>query len=145
MYDDPDDWATGVPVNLSALQKPNGLGLGEREARGDSFLWVAAHTRGEVVQINTRTCQVEGAHRSWGVSPSRTAVAADGSVWVGNRGWGGDASDYRIGNAVHLNVDGTLICRARITGTRGVAVRALALDQEGNAWIGSWDKRKLYQ
>ena len=109
------------------------------------FLWVAAHTRGEVVQINTRTCQVEGAHRSWGMSPSRTAVAADGSVWVGNRGWGGDASDYRIGNAVHLNVDGTLICRARITGTRGVAVRALALDQEGNAWIGSWDKRKLYR
>ena len=52
------------------------------------------------------------------------------------------------GNAVHLDTDGSVLCRARITSglaSGGVAVRAAALDQEGNAWLGSWSRRSIYR
>jgi streptogramin lyase len=150
VFDDREDWEQGSIVNLiPASDNPDGLALGTTDVRGDSYLWVAAHTSRQVVQINARTCEIEDFHPSFGYSPSRTAVTVDGSVWIGNRGiHGGNAGDYAHGNAVHLDTDGSLICRARITsgyGNGGVAVRAAAIDQEGNAWLGSWSQSKIYR
>jgi streptogramin lyase len=149
-FDDREDWERGSIINLVAPgDDPDGLTLGSTNIRGDSYLWVAAHTNREVVKIDTRSCEIVDFHPSFGYSPSRTAVTMDGSVWVGNRGiHGGNAGDYTHGNAVHLDVDGSLICRARITSGNpngGVAVRAAAIDQEGNAWLGSWSQRKIFR
>ena len=149
-FDDGPDWERGSPVNLvTPDEDPDGLTLGTTEIRGDSYLWVAAHMDREVVKIDTRTCEIEDRHSSFGYSPSRTAVTVGGSVWVGNRGFhGGNAADYNHGNAVHLDTDGSLICRAKITSglsSGGVAVRAAAIDQEGTAWLGSWSQRKIYR
>ncbi|MEE2757335.1 MAG: MopE-related protein [Myxococcota bacterium] len=150
VFDDQVDWQNGSIVNLVAPDDaPNALTLGSTEVRGDSYLWAAAFRDREVVKIDTRTCEIADIHPSFGFSPSRTAVAVNGSVWIGNRGMhGGNAADYAHGNAVHLDVDGSLICRARITSgasSGGVAVRAAAIDQEGNAWLGSWSRRKIYR
>jgi len=148
-FDEANEWERGSSVNvMPAPDNPNALTLGSAEATGDSVLWVAATNNREVIKINTRTCEVMDSFPSYGFYPSRTAVAVDGSVWVGNRAWSdADASDYTQGNAVHLDRDGSLICRARITGTsrNGVAVRAVTLDQDGNVWLGSWDRTKIYR
>ena len=148
-FDDEGDWERGSPVNLMPdPENPDALQLGTGDATGDSVLWVAATNAGEVIKVNTRNCDIMDTYPSYGYYPSRTAVAVDGSVWVGNRAWSdADASDYTQGNAVHLDRDGSLICRARITGTsaNGVAVRAVTLDQDGNAWLGSWDRTTIYR
>jgi sugar lactone lactonase YvrE len=150
VFDDQPDWERGTPINLiSSGENPDGLTLSSADVRGDSYLWVAAYRDREVVKIDTRTCEVEDFFPTHGYSPSRTAVATDGSVWVGNRGMhGGNAANYEHGNAVHLDSDGSVICRAQITsgqGSGGVAVRAAAIDQEGNAWLGSWSRRSIYR
>ena len=150
VFDDEDDWERGSIVNLVAPgDNPDALTLGSTEVRGDSYLWVAAFQNREVVKIDTRTCEVVDTHPSYGFSPSRTAVTLTGSVWVGNRGiHGGNGADPAHGNAAHLDVDGSLICRAPITSgasSGGVAVRAAAIDQEGNAWLGSWSQRSIYR
>ena len=89
---------------MPSPENPNGLTLGSSDATGDSVLWVAATNNREVIKLNTSTCEVMDTYPSYGFYPSRTAVAVDGSVWVGNRAWSNaDASDYTQGNAVHLD------------------------------------------
>ena len=54
-----------------------------------------------------------------------------------------NAGDYTRGNAVHLDIDGNVLCRAKVTGQNGVAVRAVTIDQNGDAWVGSWDNQTM--
>ena len=161
VYDDREDWGEGVKVNVSAVEPsptlpemyqaeglPDALGLGEKQGDGKSYLWVAAYQDRQVYRIDTEDCEVTGEFDSYGDSPSRTSVDVSGRVWVGNRSnFRGDASSIRDGNAVLLEANGEIVCRAHVTGSRsgGVAVRALAVDQENNAWVGSWDKRRMYR
>ena len=104
-----------------------------------------------VKRFDTQTNELLGVYSSWGWSPSRTAVAVDNSVWVGNRGCRNTLSNCEAdnpmhGNAVHLDADGGLICRADVVGSAGsVAVRAVTIDKDGNAWLGSWDDRMMYK
>lgn len=70
-------------------------------AQGGSFpyLWVAASGKGTIVKIDTVTGVVLGEYSTnpdnrGNSDPSRTTVALDGSVWVGNRG---DASVTHVG------------------------------------------------
>ena len=62
------------------------------DAQGGTFpfLWVAASGRGTIVKIDTRSGKVLGEFSTnpddrGNSNPSRTTVAFDGSVWVGNR------------------------------------------------------------
>ena len=111
VFDGPEDWEEGSSINLTPPEgNPDALTIGSSEATGDSVLWVAATNNREVIKIDTRTCDILDTYPSYGWYPSRTAVAVDSSVWVGNRAWSNaDASDYTQGNAVHLDSDGSLL------------------------------------
>ncbi|HET9767242.1 MAG TPA: Calx-beta domain-containing protein, partial [Thermoanaerobaculia bacterium] len=81
---------------------PNGDRL-QLDAQGGTFpfLWVAASGRGTIVKIDTRSGKVLGEISTspddrGNSDPSRTTVAFDGSVWVGNRG---DGSVTHVGLA----------------------------------------------
>ncbi|MDF1564303.1 MAG: MopE-related protein [Deltaproteobacteria bacterium] len=154
-----DGTGPGDPTNPESLCNPDQLCL--NRARYDQpYIWIARTAENRVQKINTNTFQTElivppnlGDPRL-GWSPSRTAVAVDGSVWVGHRGCENSlsncqAQDPNYGNAVHLASDGTLICRADVTSPNpagsNVAVRAITLDGNGDAWIGNWDGGTISQ
>jgi hypothetical protein len=105
-----------------------------------------------VRKFDTTDYSLIGVYPSWGWSPSRTAVAVDNTVWVGNRGCFDSlsqcqANNPKFGNAAHLDADGQLICRADVVSntTGDPAVRAVTLDKDGNAWIGSWGQGKMFK
>ncbi len=163
-----DDWPKGTSDGVSNSVNPDELRL-DSTTQSPHYIWVAGthevcnsasgcdtnppcysgttcHT---VRKYDTHTDTLIGKYSSWGWSPSRTAVAVDNSVWVGNRGCENilsncDATNPIHGNAAHLDADGNLICRADVTGS-GVAVRAVTIDQDGNAWLGSWGGGKIYK
>ncbi|MBW2701237.1 MAG: hypothetical protein JRF33_10495 [Deltaproteobacteria bacterium] len=162
-------WADGSSDGVSNSQNPDELRL-DSETINPHFIWIAGtgvacnaasdcvsnpacysgETCHTVQKFDTRTAELIGVYSSWGWDPSRTAVAADNTVWVGHRGCATplgscDPSDPRHGNGTHLNADGELICRADVTGISSVAVRALTVDGDNNAWLGSWDKATMYQ
>ena len=119
---------------------PDGVTLGQ-SAFDNDFIYIAVTQLNQVAKVNTETGAVEWRVTSHGTWPSRTAVALDGSVWVGNRGFNNTASVLNS-NVVHLNEsDGSLICRADVPGM----VRGLAIDGDGNVWAGTWDGRTLYR
>jgi streptogramin lyase len=142
-FDEANEWDLGSAINLSPPEdNPNALALGSGQARGDAYLYVAANSNNQVIKIDTRSCEIVDRFPSYGNSPSRTAVMADGTVWVGNRSFmsGGLPEN---GGAVHMDADGQVICRAEVPYS-STAVRAVTIDQAGNAWIGSWDQRYMY-
>ncbi|MCS6858346.1 MAG: hypothetical protein NZM37_11590, partial [Sandaracinaceae bacterium] len=105
------------------------------------FIYIAVTQRGMVAQLNTETGAVNWIRPSHGGHPSRTAVAFDGSVWVGNRGFG-DTFNINVSNLVHLDVNGELICRAQ--GVTGL-IRGVAIDADGNVWAGAWDGQRVFK
>jgi streptogramin lyase len=119
---------------------PGAITLGEGTLSYD-YLYVALTNRGEVAQLDTTTGAVNWTRSSHGQNPSRTAVAFDGSVWVGNRGFV-DPTNIAVSNLVHLDTDGNLICRAAtVTGL----VRGVAIDADGNVWAGAFDGREVFR
>jgi streptogramin lyase len=105
------------------------------------FIYIAVTARNMVAQMNTDTGVVNWILPSFGRYPSRTAVARDGSVWVGNRAYtASDPNDPAQSNVVHLDVDGNLICRADVTGI----ARAVAIDALGNVWAGTWNGQTIW-
>ncbi|MCS6798177.1 MAG: MopE-related protein [Myxococcota bacterium] len=113
------------------------LGQGTFES---PFIYIAVTGRNEVAQIDTDTGVKRWQRPSHGTWPSRTAVAFDGSVWVGNRGFGNPA-DVAQSNVVHLDLDGNLVCRADVPGI----ARGVAIDADGNVWAGTWNGQTLYK
>ncbi|MBN2496075.1 MAG: hypothetical protein JXR96_15890 [Deltaproteobacteria bacterium] len=163
------DWSDGTSDGVSNSFDPDVLQL-DSETQSPHYIWIAGtnvacdagsnclsspacysgQTCHTVQKFDTQTDELIGVYSSWGWSPSRTAVAADNSVWVGNRGCadildGCQPADPRHGNAAHLDADGGLICRADVTGVSSVAVRAVTIDRDGNAWLGSWDNHTINQ
>jgi len=106
------------------------------------FIYIAVDSRDEVAQLSTDTGEVNWQVSSGGNRPSRTAVALDHSVWVGNRCLRSTAEnlDPACSNAVHIDTDGELICRANVPGV----ARGIAIDAEGDVWVGTWDTQMLY-
>jgi streptogramin lyase len=165
-----DQWSQGTADGVSNNTDPDSLML-DSTTLSPHFIWIAGTTTlcttangclsnpgcypGEdchvVRKFDTRTNELMGIYSSWGWSPSRTAVAVDNTVWVGNRGCHDnlsncDSDNPMHGNAVHLDADGNLICRADVTcGTDGVAVRAVTIDKAGHAWLGCWQDGHIYQ
>jgi len=148
-YTDEDDWNQGKSENVTPDPNDPGSLVLEQGKKATPFIWIANTADNQVVKLDIRTGQRFGPFDAHGWSPSRTSVAMDGSVWVGNRGCehildNCDGGNPAHGNAVHLDSDGNLICRADIT-SNPVAVRAVTQDKAGNAWIGAWDGGKLYK
>ena len=120
---------------------PDSVTLGQ-SAFDNDFIYIAVTQRGQVAKINTDTGVKEWQVTSHGVTPSRTAVAIDGSVWVANRAIGGNPNDVNQSNVVHLREsDGSLICRAPVIGL----ARGLAIDGDGNVWAGTWNGQTVWK
>ena len=139
--------ASTVPsVPLDDACKTGGTVCLDASTTNLASAWIANSGSNEVVKINVDTGVVEKELPCQGTNPSRTAVAKDGSVWVGNRGDTGNLnngcnSDFSCSNVVHFGADGTFICRADVPGV----VRAVAIDAFGNTWAASWRDRKAYK
>ncbi|MGC4120406.1 MAG: MopE-related protein [Myxococcales bacterium] len=115
---------------------PNAITLGETTSALLPYIYIATTNLNQVAQLNTETGQKMWQRDTYGMMPSRTAVALDGSVWVGNRCLvGGREDDYTCSSMSHLSVTGDLICRADVAGW----VRGVAIDGEGYAWAGTYN------
>ena len=125
-----EDDATAVTLRQGSVRAP--------------FLYIAVDSRNEVAQLSTETGEKNWQVSTHGNRPSRTAVAMDHSVWVANRCLRGSTEenlDPSCSNAVHIDIEGELICRADVPGV----ARGLAIDAEGNVWVGTWDTQMLYR
>jgi len=118
---------------------PGSVTLGEATFM-TPFIYVAVQGKNHIAKLDTVTGQKIWQNPSFGTDPSRTAVAMDYSVWVGNRGFA-NPNDPNQSNAVHLDIDGNLVCRADVTGI----CRGIAIDAYGYVWAGTWNTKKLYK
>ncbi|MEC7525795.1 MAG: MopE-related protein [Myxococcota bacterium] len=120
---------------------PGSVTLGSSTVDFD-YIYIAVTARNEVAQLDTRTGVKNWQVPSHGRYPSRTAVASDGSVWVGNRAMtGSNPADPAQSNVVHLRAsDGGLICRAPVLNV----ARSVAIDRNGDIWAGSYNNGDLY-
>ena len=99
------------------------------------YIYLAIYNHNEVAKLDTVTGALIWKKPSQGYDPSRTAVAFDQTVWVANRAvWNGNYTLSSDSNAVHLDADGNIICRAD---TPYVA-RGIAIDGDSNVWVGTW-------
>jgi hypothetical protein len=106
------------------------------------FIYISVTNKNQVAQLNTDTGAKNWQVNSHGIAPSRTAVALDGTVWVGNRCLvGGRDNDYTCSSMAHLDLNGNLICRADIPGW----VRGVAIDADGNVWAGTWNGQAVWK
>jgi streptogramin lyase len=134
---DPGRTCDGV---VEDMDHPGAITLGEGTLTFD-YIYIAVTNMGQVAQLDTTTGAVNWIRSSHGQNPSRTSVAFDGSVWVGNRGFS-DPSNIAISNLVHLDTAGNLVCRA--AGATGL-IRGVAIDAEGNVWAGAYNGRRVYR
>ncbi len=118
---------------------PGSITLGEATFQ-TPFIYVAVQGKNEIAKLDTVTGQKIWQKPSYGTDPSRTAVAMDYSVWLGNRGFN-SPNDPNYSNAAHLDIDGNLVCRADVIGI----CRGIAIDADGYIWAGTWNTRKLYK
>jgi hypothetical protein len=120
---------------------PSVVTLSESQNTIYPYIYISVTNQNKVAQLNTDTGVKNWEMPSWGVNPSRTAVALDGTVWVGNRGLVCDENDFTCSSMAHLDLNGNLICRADIPGW----VRGVAIDAEGNAWAGTWNGMAVWK
>jgi hypothetical protein len=123
-------------------QLPGAITLAETTNLVYPYIYLSVTNKAEVAQLDTDTGIKRWQKPSWGLNPSRTAVALDGSVWVGNRCLDpARDNDFTCSSLAHLDRDGALICRADVPGW----VRGVAIDGDGNAWAGTWNGRSVYK
>ncbi len=118
---------------------PDSVTLGQGTVR-TPFIYISVTGRDQVAKLDTETGAKIWQVASHGDYPSRTAVALDYSVWVGNRGFG-DPLNPDYSNGVHLDADGNLLCRVDAVNV----CRAVAIDGDGNAWFGTYSGQTLYK
>ncbi|MBW1807037.1 MAG: hypothetical protein JRJ87_02500 [Deltaproteobacteria bacterium] len=118
---------------------PDSVTLGQGTMR-TPFIYIAVTGRDQVAKLDTETGQKIWQVDSHGDAPSRTAVALDFSVWVGNRGFAGSSSAV-YSNGVHLDADGNRICSVDAPNI----CRGVAIDGDGNVWFGTYSGQTLYK
>jgi streptogramin lyase len=114
------------------------LSTDKRGGGGTNVIYIANDGKGKVTKLDTITGQKIWQADTYGNSPSRTAVPLDNSVWVANRGFSGP-DNPNFSNAVHLDRDGNLICKAEAPGL----ARGLAIDAYGDVWVGLFNKQAV--
>lgn len=145
-WDTPADCDPSLGTDCDSVEEhpdyPGSITLGQVEF-DNHYIYIAVTNKNEVAQLDTDTGVKNWQMPSGGCQPSRTAVAEDGSVWVGNRGHNMcDPNNVDHSNLAHLDrVDGHLICRADIPGL----VRGVAIDANGDVWAGTWNGQTLYR
>ncbi len=121
---------------------PDAITLAEGMNTVFPYIYIAVTNMNQVAQLNTETGVKQWQRDSYGMNPSRTAVALDGTVWVGNRCLvDGSDNDYSCSSMAHLDLNGDLICRADIPGW----VRGVAIDADGYVWAGTWNGQKVWK
>jgi streptogramin lyase len=121
---------------------PNAITLGESTNSLIPAIYISVTNKNEVARLDTVTGAKVWQKPTYGVYPSRTAVALDGTVWVGNRCLiGGSENDFDCSSLVHLDLDGNLICRAETPGW----IRGVAIDADGNAWAGAYNGMSVWK
>ena len=123
------DVADQVQLNLSGIETP--------------YLWVSNTGSAEVAQISTEDGRVIRTVNVGGSDPSRTAVDVNFNCWVGFRG--GNAVG-RIDNDWETP-DDRYFPNSHYTGV-GITEawdrpRAVAINADGNIWIGNWDNQNM--
>lgn len=145
-WDTPADCDPTVGTDCNSVEEhpdyPGSVTLGQIEWESH-YIYIAVTNKNQVAQLDTDTGVKNWQVDSGGCQPSRTSVAEDGSVWVGNRGHNGcDPNNVNHSNLVHLDRnDGHIICRADIPGL----VRGVAIDASGDVWAGTWNAATLYR
>ncbi len=118
---------------------PDAVTLGQGTVR-TPFIYISVTAKDEVAKLDTETGEKIWQVPSHGDHPSRTAVALDFSVWVGNRGFAGSNNPI-YSNGVHLDADGNKICMVDAPGI----CRGVAIDGDGNVWLGTYSGQTLYK
>jgi streptogramin lyase len=119
-----------------------GLRLGVESFRYP-YIWVANSGSATVSRINTDDPSQPVQTLPVGASPSRTAVDLDGNVWVANRAFSAQGSVTKI---LADNEEGLPeVLFTRDIGEVNAVPRGLAIDQDNNAWVGTYNGQTLYQ
>jgi streptogramin lyase len=94
-------------------------------------VWITSTNENKVARYDSETGEELLRVSTFGYFPNRTAVAADGSVWITNR------DSYQF---VHIGGDGAILCSSpQGSGIGPGYTRAAAIDNRGYAWIGLHD------
>lgn len=124
----------GTELAARELEDSEGvLRLNPCLATRSAAVWITSTGENKIARLDESDGKELFRVPTYGDFPQRTAVAADGSVWVTNR----DSGSY-----VHIASDGKLLCSSPL-GT--CTTRAAAVDSRGFAWIGCHDKSVLLQ
>ncbi|MBI5532219.1 MAG: OmpA family protein [Deltaproteobacteria bacterium] len=128
----PDGW--GGDLSIHGMEDTQGaLRLNPCRATRSPAVWITSTDENKVARLDEQDGKEVFRVPTWGRFPQRTAVAADGSVWITNR---------NSGSYVHLAPDGKLLCSSPY---KTCLTRAAAIDSQGFAWIGCHDKKELIQ
>jgi DNA-binding beta-propeller fold protein YncE len=142
IYDSPDDWLGGELDGIDTDNLEEGIRLG-RARFSFPDLWVANSQDNTVTRINTEgTPSVLGTFPV-GLSPSRTAVDFNGDVWVANRAFGAQGTVSKVLNADCSGTD--CVAFTVNVGGNNQLPRALAIDRDGFAWVGTYSDGMLYR
>lgn len=127
-------WGQGQDLDGAGLQEDDGVLLLKPDTvTRVPVVWVTSTDEDMVAKYDSESGEELFRVPVWGNFPNRTAVAADGSVWVTPR----DSFQY-----VHVGPDGEILCSSDNNlagGTGRCYTRAAAIDSEGNVWIGCND------
>ena len=160
-----NDWSN-TPGDYTNIEKDasNYLGLTATQV-GLRTLWVANSGEGTISKIDTPTGKELARYKAC-LDPSRTAVAPDGSVWVGCRGDGKVAhialdidnckdtsGNGTIETSADANGDGKIVATEMVTNDECVLVtvqpdgntvaRAVGVDKNGSPWVGFWNSKHV--
>ncbi len=130
-------------------------------------VWIANSGEGTVSRLDTISGR-EVARYNVCADPSRTAVAGDGSVWVGCRGDGkvghialdlencvdrngngaietsSDTNGDKVINGLEMLAQGADECVLLVVQPDGATVaRGLAIDKEDKVWVAFWNSQRL--
>jgi streptogramin lyase len=128
----PRGWGADLS-SLSLEDVQSVLRLNACTATRSPAVWITSTDEDKIARLDERDGTQVFRVETYGDFPQRTAVAADGSVWITNR---------NSGSYVHLAADGKLLCSSAY---KTCQTRAAAIDSRGNAWIGCYDKGELIQ
>jgi hypothetical protein len=150
------DFELGVLDGVNATEVANQLQL-NRIPTTFPFAWIANSAEGTVSKIDTRT-GVEVARyltgpNGGGDNPSRTAVDVDGNCWVANRAFGIQGTVIKImaeggvntstgpGDVKPWGLDERVVLSVPVGSVNGIP-RALAIDKDGNVWVGLFNEQR---
>ncbi|MBI4701383.1 MAG: hypothetical protein HY744_09525 [Deltaproteobacteria bacterium] len=121
-------------LNAQEVEGECVLGLTPDTVTRVPIVWVNSTDESKVALFDSTSGEEILRVETWGNFPNRTAVAADGSVWITNR------ESYQY---VHIGLDGKVLCASEYGTSQQPDdpkkvgyTRAAAIDADGYAWIG---------